>query len=176
MKEDHNGPPAENPSQHQGTSPQWSRDSSTGKPSLSSGLSFLMYRASNNLTSYLLWHNLLILKQSLSMGCPVSNLWLNIEEFGLLDIGSPVRTDTPMCSETLHCSCLMVLPMYCLLQSRHLYSYTRLEHTDVGSPSLCLKNDPIIKLLLKTGLKSICGNLVKIIFFSSDLIFWLTYP
>ena len=164
MKDD---PPAESTPRQRRQSPQWSRDNSTGKPSFNSGRSFLMYKASKSLTSHLLWLDFKILNWSLFILWPVISLCSKMAEFGVLAVGSLVRTDTPKCSEILHWNWWTVLPMYCLLQSRHLNLYTILEQMGEGSLSLWLKKEPILNLFLKTYLKLHWGKRQEMVCLSS---------
>ena len=78
-------------------------------------------------------------------------------EKGGLASGRLVRVDIPKCSSTLHINCRQVLPTYLLLQAGHLNKYTIDDTRLGGNGSLCLKNEFILNVLVKTKDNFSCG-------------------
>ena len=131
--------------------------SSTGKPVLSFGLDFAIWSASRVLRLY--WVVLSIMWNESGVSIWPVSVWccLMAEKDGEAT-GKFVRGEIPWCSETLHWNCLMVLPMYWSLQTRHSYLYIIPEQRGYGSFSLCRKMDPMEKVFLNTILRFKCGN------------------
>ena len=72
-----------------------------------------------------------------------------LEKRGLAS-GRLVRVDIPKCSSTRHINYRQVLPMYLLLQVGHLNKYTIDDTRLGGNDSLCLKNELMLNVLVKT--------------------------
>ena len=131
--------------------------SSTGKPVLSFGLDFAIWRASRVLRLYcvvlsIMWNELDVNIWPVSVWCCL------IAENDGEATGKFVRGEIPWCSEILHWNCLMVLPMYWSLQTRHSYWYIIPEQRGCGCFSLCRNMDPMEKVFLNTILRFKWGN------------------